>query len=599
MKTESYSCPLAEPCCPLIKLSESCSICNLCSHCYECNQCPQCYQFLISENNKKKFLNSNISPSQIQFQEQEKKEKNIMNNYKLQIFNKDKVIMNYTKQIEQQNNKLEALNNSLKIKDKQILQLQNTIKELNLNIENLKKELSNNNELIEKYKYEIENQIQTSEHNQNIYDDNYNTMNIKLEENKNRINELEQINSKLNANISQLKKDIYSKNEIIENKNIISTKLSNENRNLPLMNKKLIEYENSLKILQDENANSKKYNLDLLNENKNLNQKLNQLLKEINEKENNFNMEIYNINSKLNEVEQEFKNTSEELEKSKLEKESLIQNQENYNNFLNNKLNEINEFIILVFNTSEINKLSEELNKIIYMGENKSDSNSKDIKYELVENSISEIKKNILKFVLNIKEKSDKYINEYNNISKDKEILEIHKSEIETELNIYRQNKNEIENKNKEITLNYEQLKDSYSKLYKDYNIFTRSNEKYANEMQNFFLELIEKIKNTLGDKNIYRKEAALNEILKDCISKLLEEYKLMIKKIEENDKKEKITYYKIMELGKLLEEAQKIGKEYEIENRRLKQEIEKLNYRYNLLKASIDTVEYKIKTDS
>ena len=117
--------------------------------------------------------------------------------------------------------------------------------------------------------------------------------------------------------------------------------------------------------------------------------------------------------------------------------------------------------------------------------------------------------------------------------------------------------------------------------------------------MQNFFLELIEKIKNTLGDKNIYRKEAALNEILKDCISKLLEEYKLMIKKIEENDKKEKITYYKIMELGKLLEEAQKIGKEYEIENRRLKQEIEKLNYRYNLLKASIDTVEYKIKTDS
>ena len=599
MKTESYSGPLAESCCPLVKLSESCSICNLCSHCYECNQCPQCYQFLISENNKKKFLNSNISPSQIQFQEQEKKEKNIMNNYKLQIFNKDKVIMNYTKQIEQQNNKLEALNNSLKIKDKQNLQLQNTIKELNLNIEKQKKELSNNNELIEKYKFEIENQIQTSEHNQNIYDDNYNTMIRKLEENKNRINELEQINSKLNANISQLKKDIYSKNEIIENKNIISTKLSNENRNLPLMNKKLIEYENSLKILQDENSKLKKYNLDLLNENKNLNQKLNQLLKEINEKENNFNMEIYNINSKLNEVEQEFKNTSEELEKTKLEKESLIQNQENYNNFLNNKLNEINEFIIHVFNTSEINKLSEELNKIIYMGENKSDSNSKDIKYELVENSISEIKKNILKFVLNIKEKSDKYINEYNNISKDKEILEIHKSEIETELNIYRQNKNEIENKNKEITLNYEQLKDSYSKLYKDCDIFTRSNEKYANEMQNFFLELIEKIKNTLGDKNIYRKEVALNEILKDCISKLLEEYKLMIKKIEENDKKEKITYYKIMELGNLLEEAQKIGKDYEIENRRLKQEIEKLNYRYNLLKASIDTVEYKIKSDS
>ena len=51
--------------------------------------------------------------------------------------------------------------------------------------------------------------------------------------------------------------------------------------------------------------------------------------------------------------------------------------------------------------------------------------------------------------------------------------------------------------------------------------------------------------------------------------------------------------------MGNLLEDSQKIGKDYEAENRRLKQEIERLNYRYNLLKASIETVEYKIKTES
>ena len=72
-----------------------------------------------------------------------------------------------------------------------------------------------------------------------------------------------------------------------------------------------------------------------------------------------------------------------------------------------------------------------------------------------------------------------------------------------------------------------------------------------------------------------------------------------MIKKIEENEKKDELTYKKIMELGNLLEESQKIGKEYEEENRRLKQEIERLNYRYNLLKVSIDTVEYKIQSES
>ena len=267
---------------------------------------------------------------------------------------------------------------------------------------------------------------------------------------------------------------------------------------------------------------------------------------------------------------------------------------------MNNKLNEINEYIIYVFNIMEINKLLEELNNNKYITDKKYNSNNvNDIKYELVDNSILEMKKNILKFILNIREKNDKYINEYNNMSRDKDILETHNSEIENELNIYRQNQNEIENKNKEIALNYEKLRDSYTKLYNDYNTFTNSNAKYVTETQKFFLELIDKIKNIIGNKNIEHKEKTVNEILKDCINRLIEEYKLMIQKIEQNDKKEEITLQKINELGNLLEESQKIVKDYEMENMRLKKEIEILKYKYNLLKASIDTVEYKIQTGS
>ena len=66
--------------------------------------------------------------------------------------------------------------------------------------------------------------------------------------------------------------------------------------------------------------------------------------------------------------------------------------------------------------------------------------------------------------------------------------------------------------------------------------------------------------------------------------------------KIKENEKKDEITFNKIIEMEKLLEESHKVGKEFEEENRELKQEIEKLGYRYNLLKASIDTVENQIK---
>ena len=601
MKTESYVCPMTVPCFGCSQLGETCtSICSICGHCSECSQCLECDKNnIIHKNNK--YTNNNIKSRKIQLHEDEKQQiaQNSINNYKLQLYNKDKTIMNYTKQIEEQNRKLEALDNSLKLKDKQISQLENVIKELNLNIENQKKEIYNNNELIDKYKFEIENQMHTSEQNQTIYDNNFNTMTNKLEENQCKINELEKINNKLNTDIDQLQKEIFSKNEIIENNNIINNKLSNENKDLSVKNKKIIEYQNTIKLLKDENNNIKKYNLDLSNENKKLNQKLNQLLKDINKKENNFNLENYNINSKLNKLTQDFQNTSDNLEKIKLEKNALIKEQEKYYNFVNKKLNEINEFIIHAFNTMDINKLSEELNINKYVSDNKYGSPGNDIKFELVDNAISEMKKNILKYILNIKEKNNKYINDYNIITRDKDILESHNSEMVNELNMYKKNQNEIENKNKEIAFNYEQLRDSYTKLVNDYHTFTDSNEQYVKDTQNFYLELIEKIKITLGDKNIFNKERALNQILRDCITRLINEYKMLIIKIEENEKKDEITYKKIIEMGNLLEESQKIVKDYEAENRKLKEEIERLNYRYNLLKVSIDTVEYKIKSES
>ena len=594
MQTNACTHHITVPCCTCTQIIDSCdTFCSICGQCNNCNQCPECTRLFISQNN------NNIPQNKSKINEIKEQTQNSLNNYKLQLFNKDKTIMNYTKQIEQQNKKLEALENSLKIKDKQIAELENIIKELNSNLEKQKNEISNNNELIDKYKYEIETHIHTSEQNQNIYDNNYNTMNHKLEENKNKLNELEQLNNKLKTDINQLQKEIYSKNEIIENKNLVNTKLSNENKNLPLINKKLIEYENNIKILQDENINLKKYNLDLLNDNKKLNQKLNQLLKEINKKENNFNIEAYNINTKLNKVATDFQTTSDELEKCRAEKDALIQEQEKYYNFVNNKLNEVNEFIIQAFNTMDTYKLYEELNKNIYKVDNRSSPNLNDIKFELIENSISEMKKNILKFILNTREKSDKYMHEFNNISRDKDILESHHSEMVNELNLYRQNQNEMENKNKEITSNYEKLRDSYTKLYNDYNVFTNSNTKYVKDMQSFLIELIETIKNALGDKCLISKEKSLNDLLKDYINKLIYEYKLVMVKIEENQKKDEITFKKIMELGNLVEESQKIVKEYEEENRRLKQEIERLNYRYNLLKASIETVENKIQNES
>ena len=560
---------------------ESQSICNICGGSIDCSKCLEYNELLQTSNYS-----------------------NVINNYKLQLYNKDKTIMNYTKQISEQNKKFEMMENSLKIKDNQIINLEKNLKELKILVDNYNKENKENNELLEKYKYQIESQTQQSEHNQTIYDNNFRNMSIRLEENKTKINELEEINNKLNGDLNLLQKEIFSKNEIIENKNILNKKLSNENKNINILNKKLNEDEKNMKIINEEKMSLKQYNIELITENKKLNEKLNQVLQDLNKKENNFSVEIYNINSKLNEVEKELNNNINELNKNKKEKEAIIQNQEKYYNFVNEKLNELNEFIInkaFNNNNSDINELTQELKKINLINENnKSELYVNDIKYELIENGIFEIKKNIIKYIISSIEKNEQYINEYNLISRDNDILKAHNNEIINELNENKLIQNEIENKNKEITINYEKLKESYSKLYNDYNIFTNSNTKYVNDIQQFFLELIDDINKIFGinnKNNIAENDLnSLKEILKKKIIMLIKEYEIMNLKVKENEKRDEITYQKILEMEKLLDESHNVSKMFEEENKELKQEIDRLNYRYNLLKASIDTVENQIK---
>ena len=511
---------------------ESPPICNICGEYMDCNKCMVCNEYLQTSNSS-----------------------NALNNYKLQLYNKDKLIMNYTKQINEQNKKLELMENSLKLKDNQLSNLEKN-------------------------------------------DNNFSTMSNRLEKNKTKINELEEINNRLNGDINLLQKEIYSKNEIIENKNMINKKLSNENKNISLMSKKINELEKNNKILNEENLNLKKYNNELIQENKKLNEKLNQVIQDINQKENNYSVEVYNINSKFNEVEKDLKNTLDELDKNKLDKNALIQNQEKYYNFVNEKLNEMNDFIIKAFNNASVNELAQLYKRINNVIENKYDqANEGDIKYELVENAILEMKKNLTKFILCIIEKNNQFRIEYNQVMKEKDMIQSQNNEIFNELKKYNQNQNLLGNKNKEMAFNYEKLKESYTKLYNDYNTFTNSNAKYVDDVHQLFLDLINQINKIFGiNNNADSYDTPLEDVLKKKISLLIKEYEVLDLKLKENEKKDEVTYQKILEMEKLLDESHNVWKTLEEENQELKQEIERLNYRYNLLKASIDTVENQIK---
>ena len=115
-----------------------------------------------------------------------------LNAYKLQIFNKDKIIMNNTKQIGHLNKKIEFLSQTLEDKNKIISEIENKIKELNNIIDNQKNEDYKNKELINKYKLDIENEMQINENNKNNYDNNYNILYEKIENSNLYLKSLEQ-----------------------------------------------------------------------------------------------------------------------------------------------------------------------------------------------------------------------------------------------------------------------------------------------------------------------------------------------------------------------------------------------------------------------
>ena len=589
------------------------------------------------------MCNNNFNPSDPKYQSNDIISRKEQNNFLLQFFEKDRTIMNNLKTIEDQNKKIESLNQILSTKDNQFIQLDNTIAELKQMIENLNKENALIKDENDKYKMQIDVDTKSNRDKQIVFNSNLNEINNKYLESNAKVKELictnqqlqndinnlqkkiysqkyiknlEETNQKMKKDINNLQKKIYSLNEIIENNNIKINKLSQENDNIPNLNKNISNLENNIKIIQEQDNILKNNNNDLLAKNQELNNQIAQLMKEMSTQENNFNMQLFNVTSKLNGVDKEWQETTENLEKCKNDKKVLIDEQEKYYNFVNQKLMEINDYLNCAL-SMDINKLTNELNN---QERNSISHNNNDIKYELVENSINNLKKNLLKFILNVRETNNKFMNDFNNLSKDKEISEQQYNQTIQELNKYKQINTDIENKNQEISINcreltdnYEKLKGLYDKLYNEYSGFTESNSKYINDTQNFYNDLIHIILNVMKDEEfnlqINNSQKSLNKILNECVLKIVDNYKkindkniefIRVEQAIKNDmiKKDEITYAKVMEITCLLEESQKLVKEYEMENKRLKQEIEKLSYRFNLLKASIDTVEMKIQNE-
>ena len=517
------------------------------------------------------------------------------NSLKIQLIKKDKIIMNNNKLLNEQKSKIQSLHQALEIKDKEIKKLKESMNEIQDFGDNFKKEKNTYIEKINSYKSELDKQLEERFNEQTNFNEQINDLTKQINLKDSKIKQNEKTIENLNKELKEKESEIIDQNEQIENYQLILRKNEDEKNEISSLNSKLIEYEERIRNYKCK-INEMENNIQTLQQNnEELDSRLNNLIKETGNKESTLKKELSNLTNRNVYLEQNFKNQNEDFEKIRNKCDYLQKENEKFTSYITNKLNDFNDLIDTVkINYSDVFRLQNDFEKVY---------NQNDIKYEIVDDAFIKLKKNILQFFTEQKYKSEKVIQDYNELIKQKDISENIINNLNNEKDVLNFKIEEINKKNNDIIKNYESLNESYEKLkqlyiklYNDYHSFTDKNIKLMNDTR-IYNEKLNSYFQDLNFENKHDEYSPINEVLLQNIILFVNQYKEKVERIkhlekenselkEMNDSQKNMTISKFKELTNLIEESKKIIKIYETENINLKTQLEKLNYQYKLLES-------------
>lgn len=517
------------------------------------------------------------------------------NSLKIQLIKKDKIIMNNNKLLNEQKSKIQSLHQALEIKDKEIKKLKESMNEIQDFGDNFKKEKNTYIEKINSYKSELDKQLEERFNEQTNFNEQINDLTKQINLKDSKIKQNEKTIENLNKELKEKESEIIDQNEQIENYQLILRKNEDEKNEISSLNSKLIEYEERIRNYKCK-INEMENNIQTLQQNnEELDSRLNNIIKETGNKESTLKKELSNLTNRNVYLEQNFKNQNEDFEKIRNKCDYLQKENEKFTSYITNKLNDFNDLIDTVkINYSDVFRLQNDFEKVY---------NQNDIKYEIVDDAFIKLKKNILQFFTEQKYKSEKVIQDYNELIKQKDISENIINNLNNEKDVLNFKIEEINKKNNDIIKNYESLNESYEKLkqlyiklYNDYHSFTDKNLKLMNDTR-IYNEKLNSYFQDLNFENKHDEYSPINEVLLQNIILFVNQYKEKVEQIkhlekenselkEMNDSQKNMTISKFKELTNLIEESKKIIKIYETENINLKTQLEKLNYQYKLLES-------------
>ena len=477
------------------------------------NQPPMTYYFetnpnintIISSNDSPKNNNALLNQPAISYEPNLTSYSNSIDKYKLQIFEKDKLLIEYKTKEKELNKEITKLKLALSSKDDEIFKLEDKIQELLHNLKNTE----NQNEK----KFTEFSETKKS------YTDKINEILGENQKLKNKINNLNAVietheDSIKNIYIEKQKNEeeiMNLKEELRKNKNMIDANynkkqvLINENKQLPSLKAKIDDLEKIILELKDEIVGLRDINDKLLEEKNELNEIINKKENEI-QQNRIYEQNLINLNNKnivLNKEIQKKGNNIKSLDDKYL---SLLNNNETFIHIFTNELGNFLNYLesINMNNLTSFNNTTFKLplNNLPNFEHTKLDDNFM-LKYEVLSKCILQIEEKITDILNNCK----KVINQMNydliqNEERNKGIL--------NEKNLLKKENYALKNKITDITQENNDKNINYEKKNAQLNEAYTQNQKLKKDNE----ELI--YKNTILEKEY-------NRLINDIDNKLIQ----------------------------------------------------------------------------
>jgi cell division protein ZapA len=472
-------------------------------------------RYIISEENEQEDFTSGLSG-------------NDETKLRMQIMEKDKIIFEYSRILKETERVLDNLKKTNVSKDEQITKLKDEQKDLKFKLKNLEKLLNRKEDDSHGYKRESEERILQLSKEKKILQEKLDEMARIMESSQSDFQNTFVEYKKIEKQLLKMSKHLEEKNDVIVNYERVIEDLRKENKMIPMFKKQYTDLESYNEEMKKEINNCKLLLEREQSQKEELESKIAYLVNESrSEKEvvKNFTKLTFDLdfkNKELDEKDREINNLTERYK-------NILRENDNYSSIITNEIISLTNEFENIFSSHKIYSFSKQPLRV---GLN---SNSQsNLKYELLNKNIEELKRKILENYNNCVSQFEKLTLNSSELERQNKTLLAEKENLSKENTLNKQKLKEFLEKNEELysdnaslseTLN--KLRDSYNQLKFDYEGLIGRNSNLMNEMESFLNNCYFKLKEKYPEISLGDDEYTSNsEKIVSSIENLLNDYK-------------------------------------------------------------------------